>query len=155
MKHLKIGDFAPEFQSIDQNGTVFSSKELKGKKWVIYFYPKDLTPTCINQACNIRDNYDVLKEKGITVIGINADTEKLHQRFIKKYDLPFPLLVDTDKKVIEAFGVWGEKKFMGRTFDGIHRTTFIMNEENKIIGIIEKPKTKDHTREILDVYQEK
>lgn len=152
MKHLKVGDKAPDFTTLDQNGQEFSSKNLLGKKWVLYFYPKDLTPTCINQACNIRDNYHVLQKSGITILGVNMDNEKTHQRFINRYELPFPLLVDSDKKIIETFGVWGEKKFMGRTFDGIHRTTFLMDEKNTIVGIIDKPKSKFHVEEIMAMY---
>lgn len=154
MKNLQINDIAPSFTSVDQNGNPFSSEQLRGKKWVLYFYPKDLTPGCTNQACNLRDNYKILSDHNITIIGVSMDKEKLHQRFIKKHKLPFMLLSDQDKSVIEAFGVWGEKKFMGRTYNGIHRTTFLMDEHNVIIGIIEKPKTKDHAAEILKKYNE-
>jgi len=152
---LKTGNKAPNFISIDQNEEVFDSSKLVGKKWVLYFYPKDLTPTCTIQACNLRDHYLTLQEKGITVIGVSADGIRLHQRFIERHKLPFTLLSDENRNVIEAFGVWGEKKFMGRTFDGIHRSTFVMNEKNEIIGIIEKPKSKIHAQEILTIYQEK
>ncbi|MES2588411.1 MAG: thioredoxin-dependent thiol peroxidase [Bacteroidota bacterium] len=152
MKHLKINDNAPSFSALDENGNEINSKQFEGKKWVIYFYPKDLTPSCTVQACNIRDNYATLLKENISIVGVSMDNEKSHKRFIERHTLPFPLICDEDKKVIESFGVWGEKKFMGRIYDGIHRTTFIMNEKNKIIGIIEKPKTKDHVREILDVY---
>jgi thioredoxin-dependent peroxiredoxin len=152
MKHLQLNDKAPEFIAKDHVGKTISSKDFKGKKWVIYFYPKDLTPGCTTQACNIRDNYKLLQENGISILGVSMDDEKLHQRFIEKFDLPFPLLADTDRKVIDAFGVWGEKKFMGKIYDGIHRTTFVMNEDNIIIGIIEKPKTKEHSEEILEIY---
>jgi thioredoxin-dependent peroxiredoxin len=154
MKFLKIGDFAPSFIGKNQNGEEINSDQFKGKKWVIYFYPKDLTPGCTTQACNIRDNYSLLKEKGIFIIGVSMDNEKLHQRFIEKFDLPFPLIADTDKKIIEAFGVWGTKKFMGKVYDGIHRTTFLINENNEIIGIIEKPNTKHHSKEILEIFEE-
>lgn len=149
---LKVNDKVPSFLTKDQEGNEISSQTLKGKKWVLYFYPKDMTPGCINQACNIRDHYEDLKKQGIQIFGVSMDTEKRHQRFVEKYKLPFPLIVDTEKKLIEAFGVWGPKKFMGRTYDGIHRNTFIMNEENTIIGLIEKPKVKDHAREILEFY---
>lgn len=149
---LKVNDKVPSFLTKDQEGNEISSQTLKGKKWVLYFYPKDMTPGCINQACNIRDNYEDLKKQGIQIFGVSMDTEKRHQRFVEKYKLPFPLIVDCEKKLIEAFGVWGPKKFMGRTYDGIHRNTFIMNEENTIIGLIEKPKVKDHAREILEFY---
>lgn len=153
MKHLKIGDQAPVFEAKNQLGEIIKSTDFQGNKWVIYFYPKDLTPGCTTQACNIRDNYSILKEKGISIIGVSMDDERLHQRFIEKFDLPFPLISDTDKKVIELFGVWGTKKFMGKVYDGIHRTTFIINEKNSIIGIIEKPKTKAHSEEILEIFE--
>jgi peroxiredoxin Q/BCP len=153
MKHLKIGDQAPKFEAKNQLGEIIKSTDFQGKKWAIYFYPKDLTPGCTTQACNIRDNYYILKEKGISIIGVSMDDERLHQRFIDKFDLPFPLISDIDKKVIELFGVWGTKKFMGKVYDGIHRTTFIINEKNIIIGIIEKPKTKVHSEEILEIFE--
>jgi peroxiredoxin Q/BCP len=153
MKFLKVGDFSPSFQAKDQNGNEINSEQFKGKKWVIYFYPKDLTPGCTTQACNIRDNYKLLQESGISIIGVSMDNENLHKRFIEKFDLPFPLIADTDKKVIETFGVWGTKKFMGKVYDGIHRTTFLINEENKIVGIIEKPNTKNHSQEILELFK--
>jgi len=152
MKHLKVNDKAPAFESIDQNGNAFTSEKLIGKKYVLYFYPKDLTPGCTAQACNLRDNYTELQSQGIEIIGVSMDDEKLHTRFITKYELPFTLLADTDRKVIETFGVWGNKKFMGKEYDGIHRTTFVVNEEGIIIGIIDKPNTKDHTREILEIF---
>ena len=153
MKHLKVGDDAPKFVSIDQNENTVQLDDFKGKKVVIYFYPKDNTPGCTMQACNIRDNYSAIQNEGIVILGVSADSAKKHQNFISKYDLPFPLLADENKELLNLYGVWGEKKFMGRTFDGIHRTTFVLDENHKIIGIIEKPKTKDHTREILEVYE--
>jgi peroxiredoxin Q/BCP len=152
MKHLKLNDKAPAFESFDQHGGAFSSTTLIGKKFVLYFYPKDLTPGCTAQACNLRDNYAELQAQGIEIIGVSMDDVNLHTRFINKYELPFTLLADTDRKVIETFGVWGYKKFMGKEYDGIHRTTFVVNEAGTIIGIIDKPNTKDHTREILEIY---
>lgn len=152
MKHLKIGDQAPEFTAKDQNGNEVKLSDFAGKKVVIYFYPKDNTPGCTAQACNLRDNYSDLQEQGIVILGVSADSEKSHIKFIDKFELPFPLLADTEKELINLYGVWGEKKFMGRVYDGIHRTTFVLDEDHKIIGIIEKPKTKDHTREILEIY---
>jgi peroxiredoxin Q/BCP len=152
MKHLKLNDKAPAFESFDQHGGAFSSTTLIGKKFVLYFYPKDLTPGCTAQACNLRDNYAELQAQGIEIIGVSMDDANLHTRFINKYELPFTLLADTDRKVIETFGVWGYKKFMGKEYDGIHRTTFVVNEAGTIIGIIDKPNTKDHTREILEIY---
>ena len=126
--------------------------ELNGKKTVIYFYPKDDTPGCTTQACNIRDNYNLLIENNIQIIGVSADSEGSHLKFTQKYDLPFPLIADTSKEIIEAFGVWGEKKFMGKTYDGIHRTTFLANENGEIISVIKKPITKDHSSEILKLF---
>jgi peroxiredoxin Q/BCP len=153
MKHLKIGDKAPHFEGVDQQGNNISSKDYAGKKTVIYFYPKDNTPGCTAQACSIRDNYDSLLKSGIQVIGISADSVASHQKFVTKYDLPFPLIADENKSIIEAFGVWGPKKFMGKEYDGIHRTTFLLDEEAIVKGIIEKPNTKAHAEEILSFFQ--
>lgn len=152
MKHLKVGDQAPDFSVKDQSGNEIKLSDYAGKRVVIYFYPKDNTPGCTAQACNIRDNYSDLEKEGIVILGVSADSEASHQKFIDKFDLPFALLADVDKKMLNDYGVWGEKKFMGRVYDGIHRTTFIINESHVIVGIIEKPKTKDHSREILEVY---
>ena len=152
MKHLKVGDRAPEFTSIDQEGNTVSLKDYAGKRVVIYFYPKDNTPSCTVQACNLRDNYTALKKAGIVILGVSADSIKSHQKFIQKFDLPFTLLADEDHKLLNLYGVWGEKKFMGRIYDGIHRTTFVLDENHIIQSIIEKPKTKDHTAEILKVF---
>jgi peroxiredoxin Q/BCP len=154
MKHLKVGDTAPTFTSVDQNGAEVKLEDFKGKRVAIYFYPKDNTPGCTNQACNIRDNYSAVKDAGIVILGVSADTEKKHQSFIEKFELPFPLLADTELELIKLYGVWGEKKFMGKVYDGIHRTTFLMDASHTIVGIIEKPKTKDHTREILEIYSD-
>jgi thioredoxin-dependent peroxiredoxin len=147
--HLKVGDKAPEFSAKDQDGNVISLKEYKGKKLVLYFYPKDDTPSCTNEACNLRDNFSDLKKKGYAIVGVSADEEKKHKKFISKYDLPFSLIADTDKKVIEAYDVWGEKKFMGRVLDGIVRTTFVIDEKGKIEKVITDVKTKNHTEQIL------
>lgn len=152
MKHLKVGDQAPDFSVKDQSGNEIKLSDYAGKRVVIYFYPKDNTPGCSAQACNIRDNYSDLEKEGIVILGVSADSEASHQKFIDKFDLPFALLADVDKKMLNDYGVWGEKKFMGRVYDGIHRTTFIIDESHVIVGIIEKPKTKDHSREILEVY---
>lgn len=147
---LKVGDKAPDFKAKDQDGHVISLKDFAGKKLVLYFYPKDDTPGCTNEACNLRDNFSRLKKQGYAVVGVSADEEKKHKKFISKYDLPFSLIADTDKKVIEAYDVWGEKKFMGRVFDGIVRTTYIINEKGKIEKIITDVKTKNHTEQILE-----
>lgn len=153
MKHLKVGDKAPVFTATDQNGKTINLNDFKGKKLAVYFYPKDNTPGCTTQACNLRDNHADLLSKGIQVIGVSADSAGSHQKFIDKFTLPFPLIADEDRKVIEQFGVWGPKKFMGKEYDGIHRTTFLINEDQTIVGIIEKPKTKEHAEEILEIFK--
>ena len=153
MMHLKPGDKVPAFEAIDQAGTVHTPKDYTGSKLIIYFYPKDNTPACINQACSLRDHYGVLLQKGFRILGVNMDTARMHERFIQKNNLPFPLIVDTDKTMITAFGVWGEKKFMGRVYDGIHRTTFVVDEKGIIRHIITKPKTKIHGEEILALFE--
>lgn len=153
MMHLKVGEKAPSWSGINQVGENISSEDFKGRKLAIYFYPQDNTPTCTVQACNLRDNWKELQEKGIQVIGVSADSQKSHQKFIDKFDLPFPLIADEDKKMLHLFGVWGEKKFMGKVYDGIHRTTFLIDEEGVLRGIIEKPKSKIHTSEILDNFK--
>ena len=149
MKHLKTGDKAPDFSGKDQNGNTISLGDYKGKKLVVYFYPKDDTPGCTAQACSLRDNYAGLIQHGISILGVSADSQAAHTKFITKYELPFPLIADEDKKIVEQYGVWGEKKFMGKTYMGITRTTFLIDEAGKIIKIIEKPDTKNHTEEIL------
>lgn len=154
MKHLKVGDQAPDFISKDQNGNEVKLSDYKGQRFVLYFYPKDNTPGCTAQACNIRDNYGSIKKNGINIFGVSADTELKHVKFIEKFDLPFPLLADVDHELLNLYGVWGEKKFMGKTFDGIHRTTFVMDASHKIVGIIEKPKNKNHSDEILEIYKD-
>lgn len=152
MTHLKEGDKAPGFTAKDQNGKDVTLSDYQGKKVILYFYPKDNTPGCTMEACNFRDHYQDLQEKGFEVIGVSADTEKKHQNFINKFELPFTLIADTDRKVIEAYGVWGLKKFMGREFDGIHRETFVINENGMIDKIITKVKNKEATKQILDLY---
>lgn len=147
---LKAGDKAPIFEGKDENGKIISLKDFAGKKVVLFFYPKDDTPTCTNEACNLRDNYSLLKRKGYIIIGVSADEEKKHQKFIKKHNLPFPLIADVDMKIIKAYDVWGEKLFMGRIFDGIIRTTFIINEKGIIEKVITKVDSKNHTEQILN-----
>lgn len=146
---LKIGDKAPKFEALDQDGNTIKLADYKGKKLVLFFYPKASTPGCTMEACNLRDNYHQFLAKGYAVLGVSADSAKRQQNFIAKNELPFPLLADEDKQVINAFGVWGPKKFMGREFDGIHRTTFVINENGIIEDIITKVKTKEHTSQIL------
>lgn len=150
MKKIEEGQKAPEVAGKDQNGQDIALSNYRGKKVILYFYPKDDTPGCTAQACNLRDHHDELLAKGLTVIGVSADTEKKHQKFIEKYELPFPLIADTDKEIINAFGVWGEKKFMGRVYDGIHRVTYIIDEEGTVIKRFDKVKTKAHVEEILE-----
>ena len=150
MNMIEEGNSAPDFSGIDQDGKSISLADFKGQKVVLYFYPKDDTPGCTAQACNLRDNHSELLSKGINIIGVSADTSAKHQKFITKYDLPFPLIADTEKSLIQAFGVWGEKKFMGKVYDGIHRTSFVINEEGIVVKRIDKVKTKDHTNQILE-----
>lgn len=152
MSKLKIGDKAPDFKGLNQNGEQVALSDYKGKKLVIYFYPKDLTPGCTAQACNLKENYDELKQKGFEILGVSADDEARHLKFIEKYELPFALLADTDHKVIKSFGVWGPKKFMGKEYEGIIRTTFVIDENGIIEHIIEKVKTKNHTEQILELF---
>jgi len=149
MTHLKIGDTAPEINSLDENGKAITLEQFKGKKIVLYFYPKDMTPGCTMQSCNLRDNYDMLLENGYVVLGCSADNADKHKKFIAKYNLPFPLITDVEKIILNNYGVWGPKKFMGRTYDGIHRTTFVIDEKGIISDIITKVKTKAHTSQIL------
>jgi len=151
MSKLQVGDKAPDITANDQTGKPFSLKALIGKKVILYFYPKDDTPGCTAEACNFRDNYSALKKKGFEVIGVSVDDEKKHNKFIEKYDLPFTLIADTEKKVVEDYGVWGEKKFMGRQYMGTNRVTFIIGEDGKIEHIINKVETKDSTKQVLDL----
>lgn len=149
MTNLKAGDTAPNFSCEDENGNVIQLSDYAGKKLVMYFYPKDNTPGCTAESCNLRDNYKALLDGGYEVLGVSADTQKKHQNFISKYDLPFHLLADVDKKVINDYGVWGPKKFMGKEFDGIHRTTFVIDENGTIEEVIKKVATKNHASQIL------
>ena len=149
MTTLKAGDVAPEFSAKDQDGNVHELKDYKGKKLVVFFYPKASTPGCTAEACNLRDNWEVFQEKGYEILGVSADSARRQTNFKNKHELPFPLLADEEKEVINAFGVWGPKKFMGKEYDGIHRTTFIINEEGKIEEVIGKVKTKAHAEQIL------
>ena len=150
MTTLKIGDTAPNFEAQDQQGNIIKLSDYKGKKLVLFFYPKASTPGCTMEACNLRDNYHSFLAKGYEVLGVSADTGKRQQSFIEKYKVPLPLLADEDKKVINAFGVWGPKKFMGREFDGIHRVTFVIDEKGIIENVITKVKTKEHATQILE-----
>ena len=149
MTTLKIGDKAPNFSGLDQDGKQHLLSDYKGKKLVIFFYPKASTPGCTAEACDLRDNFERFKANNYEILGVSADSAKRQANFIEKNSLPFPLLADEDKSVIEAFGVWGPKKFMGKEYDGIHRTTFIIDEKGIIENVITKVKTKDHTAQIL------
>jgi thioredoxin-dependent peroxiredoxin len=146
---LVIGDKAPAIQSKDQNGNPISLENFKGKKVVLYFYPKDNTSGCTEQACNLRDNEMQLQSAGYQVIGVSADDEKSHQKFIQQFSLPFPLISDTDRKVVEDYGVWVEKSMYGKKYMGIARTTFIIDENGIIVNIIDKVKTKEHFNQII------
>ena len=153
MKELAEGMKAPEFTGKDQQGKEISLRELQGRKVILYFYPKDDTPGCTAEACNLRDNYSELIEKGFEVVGISADSEKSHQRFIDKYDLPFNLVSDTDRDVLKAYGAWGHKKTYGKEYEGIIRKTFIIDEQGVILKIIHKVDTKNHTDQILEALE--
>ena len=150
MTHLKEGDKAPDFKGVDQDENTVSLAGYKGKKLILYFYPKDDTPGCTAEACNLRDNFSVLKNEGFELLGVSPDSTKKHQKFIGKYSLPFPLIADTEKEVSNAYGVWGPKQFMGKTFDGVHRTTFVIDKEGRIEKIYTKVNTKAHAEQILE-----
>ena len=149
MNTLQKGDKAPNFSSIDELGNTIQFSDYKGKKLIVFFYPKASTPGCINEACNLRDHYKELQDKGFELIGVSADSPKRQSNFKTKYNFPFPLLADESKEVINAFGVWGPKKFMGKEYDGIHRKTFLIDENGIIDRVIDKVKTKDHAAQIL------
>ncbi len=149
MTTLKIGDKAPNFSALDQNGKQHSLSDYKGKKLVVFFYPKASTPGCTAEACDLRDNFERFKANNYELLGVSADSAKRQANFIEKNNLPFALLADEDKSVIDAFGVWGPKKFMGKEYDGIHRTTFVIDENGILTDVIEKVKTKEHASQIL------
>jgi peroxiredoxin Q/BCP len=151
---INEGYKAPAFKGVDQNGNKISLSDFKGKKVILYFYPKDDTPGCTAQACNLRDNYQDLINKGYQVIGISTDSVKSHKKFEEKFDLPFPLIADEDRKIVEKYNVWGEKQFMGNTFMGTRRTTFLIDEKGKIKKIISKPDTKNQTEQVLEAWKE-
>ena len=150
---LKIGDKAPEFTAKNQEGNDINLADYKGKKVILYFYPKDNTPGCTAEACNLRDNYANLNTKGFEVIGVSPDSEKSHQNFIGKYDLPFNLIADTDKEILKAYGAWGLKKNYGKEYEGVLRTTYVIDEEGKIEKVFNKVNTKDHTEQILQAME--
>ena len=146
---LKVGDKAPDFEAKIQTGETIKLSDYQGKKVIMYFYPKDNTPGCTAQSCNLRDNYEMLQEQGYVVLGVSGDSEKSHVKFIEKQSLPFDLIADTEKEVHNLYGTWGEKKMYGKTYMGTLRTTFVIDEKGVISEIIEKVKTKDHTAQIV------
>jgi thioredoxin-dependent peroxiredoxin len=149
---VKEGTAAPAFKTTDANGETVNLKDFRGKKVALYFYPKDDTPGCTKEACSFRDAFSKFKKQGITILGVSPDSEKSHQKFTAKYKLPFTLLADTDHSIADAYGVYGEKKFMGRTYMGIHRTTFLIDEKGKIKKVFEKVKPEDHADEVLGAF---
>ena len=150
---LKTGDQAPDFSGINQNNEPVVLSDFKGKKVILYFYPKDNTPGCTAEACNLRDNIDTLIKENFVVIGVSPDSEKSHSGFATKYSLPFPLIADTSKKIMNDYGVWGEKNNYGKTYMGVIRTTFIIDEKGIIEKVISKVNTKDHSQQIFDTYK--
>ena len=152
MGQLKEGSKAPMFEGIDQDGRTVKLTDFAGKKIVLYFYPKDNTPGCTAEACNLRDNYDSLLKQGFAVIGVSPDNEKSHKGFAGKFSLPFPLIADTSLKILNDYGVWGEKKMYGKSYMGVLRTTFIIDEKGVIEKIIDKVETADHTEQIFRMY---
>ncbi len=148
---LNIGDKAPDFKGKTYDGKELTLSTFKGKKLVLFFYPKDNTPGCTAEACNLRDNYALFQSKGYEIVGVSTDSEKSHQKFTEKHQLPFPLIADTEKEMVKAYEVWGLKKFMGREYIGIKRTTFVIDENGMIEDIITKVKTKEHTIQIIDI----
>ncbi len=152
MTNLKIGDQAPDINAVDQDGNPLKLADFAGAKIILFFYPKANTPGCTAEACNLRDHYSELLDKGFKIIGVSADDQKKQSGFKEKQNLPFPLISDTDKQVINDYGVWGPKKFMGKKYDGIHRITFVISEKGKIEQIFTKVKTKEHSEQILEAY---
>jgi len=151
MTTLKAGDKAPNFKGANESGDTIALKDYKGKKLALFFYPKDDTPTCTKEACSLRDGYKTLQKNGIEVLGVSPDKSKKHEKFIGKYELPFSLLADTEQETLKAYGVWGPKKFMGKEYVGVHRTTFLIDEKGEIEHVIEKVKSKEHADQILDL----
>lgn len=150
MTHLQVGDAAPNFSGTTDSGETLQLSDFAGKKLVLFFYPKDDTPGCTAEACNLRDHYSRLREQGYELLGVSPDSEKKHQKFKEKYSLPFPLLADENQAVLKAYGVWGPKKFMGREYEGVHRTTFVIGPDAKLEKVITKVNTKEHTAQILE-----
>ena len=154
MTHLKVDDTAPVFSGPDQNGKKVSLSDFKGRKVIVYFYPQDDTPTCTIEACNLRDNYALLKKQGFVILGVSPDNERSHKKFAAKFHLPFTLIADPDHIIIDKYGVWGEKQMFGREYMGVHRTTFLIDAHGVIRKIFEKPKSSSHTDEIIEAWKE-
>jgi peroxiredoxin Q/BCP len=154
MLQLKEGIKAPLFKGIDQNGNKITLDDFKGKKLILYFYPKDNTPGCTAEACNLRDNYDTLLKSGYAIVGVSPDTEKSHKGFAGKYSLPFPLIADTTKEILNDYGVWGEKQMYGKSYFGVIRTTFVIDEKGFIEKVITKVDTSGHTEQIFNLYNQ-
>lgn len=154
MVQLKEGMKAPDFEGIDQNGSLIKLSDFTGKKLVLYFYPKDDTPGCTAEACNLRDNWDEFLKKGFTIIGVSPDTEKSHKKFTDKYTLPFPIIADISKKIMNDYGVWGEKKMYGKSYMGVIRTTFLISGKGIIEKVISKVDTAGHSKQIFDIYNQ-
>jgi peroxiredoxin Q/BCP len=150
MNTLNVGDIVPSFSAADQDGNTINLSDYSGKNLIVFFYPRANTPGCTAEACNLRDNYKALQDAGYELLGVSEDSQKKQSNFKNKYEFPFPLLADEDHAVINAFGVWGPKKFMGREFDGIHRKTFVVNGEGKVSKVIDKVKTKEHAAQLLE-----
>ncbi len=149
------GQKAPDFKGVDQDGKTISLNDFKGQKLILYFYPKDNTPGCTAEACDLRDNYEMWLSKGYKVVGVSPDSVKSHQKFIAKYNLPFPLISDPDKEILKAYGAWGPKKLYGREYEGVLRTTFVIDENGVIEQVFSKVKTKEHTKQILETLEKK
>ena len=152
---LKEGDDAPVFTTKNQSGEDIKLADLRGKRVILYFYPKDDTPGCTKEACSLRDSFDIFEDKGIKIFGVSTDSEKSHQKFISKYSLPFDLLADTEKEIVNAYGVWGEKMNYGKKYMGINRMTFLIDEDGKIAKIFKKVKVDEHANEVLQAFGEK
>jgi len=154
MTTLKEGQKAPDFSAENENGDIINLSDYKGKKLILFFYPKDNTPTCTTEACNLRDNFEALQAAGFELLGVSPDSKKKHQNFIKKFNFPFSLLADTETKVIQDYGCWGEKKMYGKTYMGVFRTTFVIDEEGNIAKVFTKVKSKEHSAQILEAMSE-
>ncbi len=150
MTSLKVGDKAPDFEGVNQNGENISLKDFAGKRLILYFYPKDNTPGCTAESCNLSDNYESWLDKGFEVVGVSPDSQKSHQKFAEKFGFRFNLIADTEKEILEAYGAWGLKKMYGKEYMGVLRTTFVIDEKGVIVEIFEKVKTKDHTNQIVE-----